>query len=91
MLSLGEQQRLGIARAILYQPDFLFLDEATASLDEPSESALYRLLDERLRNTAIISIGHRSTLKAFHDRQLTLNRNGAQFEVRETASAQPAA
>jgi putative ATP-binding cassette transporter len=91
MLSLGEQQRLGIARAILYRPDFLFLDEATASLDEPSEATLYRLLDERLKNTAIISIGHRGTLKAFHDRQLTLNRNGTQFEVREAASAQPAA
>ena len=47
MLSLGEQQRIGIARAILHAPDYLFLDEATASLDEPSEEALYRLLHER--------------------------------------------
>ncbi len=45
MLSLGEQQRLGIARAILQAPDYLFLDEATASLDEPAEAALYRLLN----------------------------------------------
>src|SRR3954467_1072437 len=62
MLSLGEQQRLGIARAILDKPEFLFLDEATASLDEPSEARLYHLLAERLPNTAIVSIGHRSTL-----------------------------
>src|SRR5262249_35972270 len=48
MLSLGEQQRLGIARAILQAPDYLFLDEATASLDEAAESALYRLLNARL-------------------------------------------
>src|SRR5690606_3424557 len=58
MLSLGEQQRLGLARALLHRPDFLFLDEATASLDEPSEAALYRLLTERLPQTTIVSIGH---------------------------------
>ena len=51
MLSLGEQQRLGIARALLHAPDFLFLDEATASLDEPSEATLYRLLRRAARRT----------------------------------------
>ena len=63
MLSLGEQERLALARAILHAPDYLFLDEATASLDEPAEAALYRLLHERLKNATIVSIGHRATLQ----------------------------
>jgi putative ATP-binding cassette transporter len=83
MLSLGEQQRLGLARALLHAPDYLFLDEATASLDEPSEAALYRLLAERLANTTIVSIGHRATLAAFHDRRLTFNRDGDHHTLRE--------
>ena len=85
MLSLGEQQRLGIARAILEKPDYLFLDEATASLDEPSEAKLYRLLAERLPGTAVISIGHRSTLAAFHRKRFTLEPDGTRYRVRETA------
>jgi vitamin B12/bleomycin/antimicrobial peptide transport system ATP-binding/permease protein len=85
MLSLGEQQRLGIARAILQAPDYLLLDEATASLDEAAEAALYRLLDERLKGTTIVSIGHRSTLSAFHRRGLTLVREGRVHRIREAA------
>jgi putative ATP-binding cassette transporter len=90
MLSLGEQQRLGIARAILQKPDFLFLDEATASLDEPSEEKLYRLLQERLPDAAIISIGHRSTLEAFHRRRLKLEPQDGRHKVQEAAVAVPA-
>ena len=85
MLSLGEQQRLGLARAILHAPDFLFLDEATASLDEPAEARLYKLLKDKLPNATIISIGHRSTLKAFHERGLTLARDGERFRMRDAA------
>lgn len=75
VLSLGEQQRLAIGRALLQQPSCLFLDEATSALDEPSEEALYRLLFDRLPQTAIISVGHRSTLRALHTRVLALNAN----------------
>jgi vitamin B12/bleomycin/antimicrobial peptide transport system ATP-binding/permease protein len=85
VLSLGEQQRIGVARAILHAPDYLLLDEATASLDEPAEAALYRLLQERLPNATIVSIGHRSTLAAFHKRRLTLTREGERYVVKEAA------
>jgi putative ATP-binding cassette transporter len=85
MLSLGEQQRLAIARALLQAPDFLFLDEATASLDEASEEKLYRLLQERLPAAAIVSIGHRSALAAFHQRKLSLEPDGAGHRLREAA------
>ena len=83
MLSLGEQQRLGLARALLHAPDYLFLDEATASLDEPSEAALYRLLAERLADATIVSIGHRATLAAFHNRRLTFTRDGDHHALQE--------
>jgi len=70
MMSGGEQQRLGIARALLFKPEYLFFDEATASMDEPSELELYTMLSEQMKGSTIISIGHRSSLQQFHDRTL---------------------
>jgi len=83
ILSLGEQQRLAVARALLHAPDYLFLDEATASLDEAAEAALYRLLQDRLKGATIISIGHRSTLGAFHSRRIELVPDAAFHRLRE--------
>jgi putative ATP-binding cassette transporter len=90
MLSLGEQQRLGVARALLHAPQYLFLDEATASLDETSEAALYRLLEAKLPATTIVSIGHRSTLQAFHQRNVVLTHDGDRFVLHNhTEDAKP--
>jgi vitamin B12/bleomycin/antimicrobial peptide transport system ATP-binding/permease protein len=72
VLSLGEQQRVAIARVLLQQPDYVFLDEATSALDEPAERALYTLLTETMPNAAIASVAHRSTLRVFHQRRLSL-------------------
>ena len=80
---------LGVARALLQDPDYLFLDESTASLDEPSEAKLYGLLHERLKGTTIVSIGHRATLGAFHRRRFSLLREGDVSRVVE-ALPQPA-
>jgi putative ATP-binding cassette transporter len=70
VLSGGEQQRLAFARALLAQPDWLFLDEATASLPEDAQDALYRLVRERLPRATLVSIGHRASLAVHHRRHL---------------------
>ena len=70
VLSGGEQQRLAFARALLTRPDWLFLDEATASLPEEAQDALYRLVHERLPETTLVSIGHRASLAVHHRRHL---------------------
>ena len=73
-LSGGEQQRVALARALLTKPDWLFLDEATASLDPEAEADLYRTLKARLPNTTLVSIAHRPSVAAFHARHLILRR-----------------
>jgi len=75
-LSLGEQQRLTIIRAILIQPDWLFLDEATASLDEELERRAYNLLKVWLPRTTMVSIGHRATLRTLHNRCIDMAPTG---------------
>uniref|UniRef100_UPI001F0B90A1 ATP-binding cassette domain-containing protein n=1 Tax=Neisseria meningitidis TaxID=487 RepID=UPI001F0B90A1 len=69
-LSPGELQRVAFVRALLSKPKIVLLDEATAALDEPAEAALYRALKQKLPDSIIISIGHRSTLNAFHNMHL---------------------
>ena len=56
---------------------------------KPAEAAIYRLLDERLQHTTIVSIGHRSTLSAFHGRGIALVRDGDFHRMREAGLAPP--
>lgn len=73
VLSPGEQQRLAFARALLYRPDWLFLDEASSALDEATEAEIYRLIRERLPAATLVSIAHKPSVLAFHDRRLRLD------------------
>jgi vitamin B12/bleomycin/antimicrobial peptide transport system ATP-binding/permease protein len=73
-LSGGEQQRVAIARALLAKPDWIFLDEATTSLDQDAETELYRMLRERLPNATLVSIAHRASITAFHEQRLVFRR-----------------
>jgi putative ATP-binding cassette transporter len=75
-LSPGEQQRIAFARALVQKPEWLFLDEATSAVDEATEARLYRLMRERLAETTVFSIGHRTTLHAFHARRLVVQLAG---------------
>ena len=71
-LSLGEQQRLAFARVLLTEPSLVFLDEATSALDERSEAQLYAMLRAAPWRPTIVSVGHRRTLRNFHDHILDI-------------------
>jgi putative ATP-binding cassette transporter len=75
-LSPGEQQRLGFARVLVTRPKVAVMDEATSALDEGLEQSLYQLLRDELPDTAIVSVGHRSSLRRFHDEVLELDADG---------------
>lgn len=88
ILSLGEQQRIAFARALLFAPRWIFLDEATSALDEGREREMYTLLHAALPRAGIVSVGHRTTLFALHDTELHLA--GGAWCLRPIAAAQPA-
>src|SRR3954447_10540375 len=73
-LSGGEQQRLAFARLFLHKPDIVVMDEATSALDPDSQTMLMNMVKERLPETAIVSVGHRPELEAFHERKVNLVR-----------------
>ena len=72
LLSPGELQRVAFVRVLLAKPQLILLDESTAALDEPTEAALYTLIRDKLPDSIIVSVGHRSTLDKFHDRSINI-------------------
>lgn len=91
-LSLGEQERLAFVRLLLHKPGWVFLDEATAALDEDSQGQVMGLFKDELKNTTVLSIGHRPDLAAYHTRTLQLvhGREGDRLQAqagRRAASA----
>lgn len=93
VLSGGEQQRLAFARLLLNRPRFALLDEATSALDIAAEQSLYSLLAPS--PIAFISIGHRPSLRKFHNRVIELSAaldpamatNGRRVKATERESA----
>jgi putative ATP-binding cassette transporter len=84
LLSGGELQRIAFVRALLHKPEWIFMDEATAALDDENQKAMMSIFREELRWTTLISVGHRPGLENFHDRTLHLVRTqeGARLTMR---------
>lgn len=87
ILSLGEQQRIAVVRALLNKPDLLFMDEASSAMDEALEKQVYDLIRKDLTNTTVISVGHRSTLIEKHDVVLTYDRKSLRYTKEDAATA----
>ena len=78
-LSLEEQQRLGFARLLLHNPDWIFIEEATDSLSPEAETQIFKMLISELPQATLLTIGYHTCLTAFHNRVIvTSERRQAQ-------------
>lgn len=82
-LSLGEQQRVALARLLLSDVEWVFLDEASSALDADNEARLYRILQEG--GKTLVSVGHRQSLLNYHKRKLELDGKGG-YTLEDTAA-----
>ena len=69
-LSMGEQQRVAVARALIKNPDYIFADEPTASLDRATGMAVIELLQQRARAASA------TLIVATHDKDVAAKLDG---------------
>ncbi|MCW5621722.1 MAG: ABC transporter ATP-binding protein/permease [Burkholderiales bacterium] len=79
-LSGGEQQRLALARALLYKPDWLFLDEATSALDRSNQERFHEVLRTRLPATTVVAVAHHRTQTDIYDWVLEVGKGSAHLK-----------
>ncbi len=75
-LSVGEKQRVSIARAVLKDPSILILDEATASVDTETEYAIQQAISRLIRGRTTFAIAHRLSTLRNADRLVVLEEGG---------------
>ena len=75
-LSVGQKQRLSIARALIRDPDVLIMDEPTSSLDSGIEAAIFRSLPEMFGQKTVFIISHREAPIRDADRVIRLDGKG---------------
>lgn len=73
-ISMGQKQRLLIARAVYRDPDFIFLDEATNSLDASNESVILENLDQFFKGRTVVVVAHRLSTVKNADQIIVLNK-----------------
>lgn len=85
VLTGAEQQRVGFARLLLHAPKWIFIQEATDTLDPGAEAEIMQVLLEDLPDATLITVGHRHSLEAYFPRKVTFERApGGAVEVSES-------
>lgn len=70
ILSLGEQQRIAVIRALINQPDIIILDEPTSSLDKKSEEVVFQELLSHFKDKMMICVSHSNKFEKFFNKVL---------------------